>query len=212
MGSGRGTLVVEDYNLLLADVTQSIPDVPVHAICSHTGLGLNELAPYLMPGKTVVFLGMSGVGKSSLLNALIEQDVMKVQAIREVDSRGRHTTTHRQLFMLPSGTMVIDTPGMRELGLFDADEGIRASFTDVEEWFPQCRFTDCRHQAEPGCAVLAVLADGSLPRERWEHYVAQQHENKYVQDKTSYLIDKRARNKTIAMWSKQTKKNGGWKK
>ncbi len=204
--------LVEDYNLPLADVTQSIPDVPVHAICSHTGLGLNELAPYLMPGKTVVFLGMSGVGKSSLLNALIEQDVMKVQAIREGDSRGRHTTTHRQLFMLPSGTMVIDTPGMRELGLFDANEGIRASFTDVEEWFPQCRFTDCRHQAEPGCAVLAALADGSLPRERWEHYIAQQHENKYVQDKTSYLIDKRARNKTTAMWSKQTKKNGGWKK
>jgi len=204
--------LVEDYSLPLAEVTQSIPDVPVHVVCSHTGLGLNELAPYLMPGKTVVFLGMSGVGKSSLLNALIEQDVMRVQAIREVDSRGRHTTTHRQLFMLPSGTMVIDTPGMRELGLFDAGEGIRASFTDVEEWFPQCRFADCRHQGEPGCAVLAALADGSLPRERWEYYVAQQHEHKYVQDKTSYLIDKRARNKTIAMSSKQTKKNGGWKK
>lgn len=200
-----------DYNLPLAEVTESIPDVPVHAICSHTGLGLNELTPYLLPGKTVVFLGMSGVGKSSLLNVLIEQDVMKVQEIRDVDSRGRHTTTHRQLFMLPSGTMVIDTPGMRELGLFDADEGIRASFTDVEELFPQCRFTDCSHQAEPGCAILAALDDGSLPRERWEQYVAQQHENKYVQNKSSYLIDKRARNKTISMRSKQTKKNGGWK-
>lgn len=204
--------LVEDPNLLLAEVTQNIPDVPVHAICSHTGMGLNELHPYLMPGKTVVFLGMSGVGKSSLLNALMDQEVMKVQEIREVDSRGRHTTTHRQLFMLPSGTMVIDTPGMRELGLIDADEGIRASFTDVEEWFSQCRFSDCRHQAEPGCAVQAALEGGSLPRERWEHYVAQQHENKYVQDKSSYLIDKRARNKMIAMQSKQTKKNGGWKK
>ena len=108
--------LVEDYILHLAEITQSIPDVPVHAICSHQGQGLNELDPYLMPGKTVVFLGMSGVGKSSLLNALMEQDVMKVQAIREVDSRGRHTTTHRQLFMLPSGAMVIDTPGMREIG------------------------------------------------------------------------------------------------
>ncbi|QFF99367.1 ribosome small subunit-dependent GTPase A [Psychrobacillus glaciei] len=204
--------LVEDYSLPLAEVTQSIPNVAVHAICSQTGLGLNELAHYLMPGKTVVFLGMSGVGKSSLLNALMEQDVMKVQAIREVDSRGRHTTTHRQLFMLPSGTMVIDTPGMRELGLFDADEGIRASFTDVEEWFQKCRFRDCRHQAEPGCAVLVALADGSLPLERWDQYAAQQHENKYVQDKTSYLIDKRARNKMNTMWSKQTKKNGGWKK
>lgn len=204
--------LVEDYNRPISEVKQSIPDVPVHAICSHTRLGLNELDSYLMPGKTVIFLGMSGVGKSSLLNTLIEQDVMKVQAIREVDSRGRHTTTHRQLFMLPSGTMVIDTPGMRELGIFDADEGIRAGFSDVEEWFQQCRFTDCRHQGEPGCAILAALGDGSLPRERWEQYVAQQHENKYVQDKTSYLIDKRARNKTIAMSSKQTKKNGGWKK
>jgi ribosome biogenesis GTPase / thiamine phosphate phosphatase len=204
--------LIEDYHFPLAEVTQSIPDVPVHAVSSHTGQGLNELDPYLIPGKTVVFLGMSGVGKSSLLNTLMEQNVMEVQKIREVDSRGRHTTTHRQLFMLPSGTMIIDTPGMRELGLFDADEGISAGFTDVEEWFAQCRFTDCRHQAEPGCAVLAALEGGSLPRERWEHYVAQQHENKYVQDRTSYLIDKRARNKPIAMWSKQTKNKGGWKK
>ncbi|MUT65929.1 ribosome small subunit-dependent GTPase A [Paenibacillus sp. NEAU-GSW1] len=204
--------LVEDYTIPLAEVTGSIPDVPVHAISSHTGQGLNELDAYLSPGKTVVFLGMSGVGKSSLLNVLMEQDVMKVQAIREADSRGRHTTTHRQLFMLPSGSMVIDTPGMRELGLFDAGEGIRAGFADVEEWLTQCRFTDCRHQAEPGCAVLAALADGSLSRERWERYVSQRHENKYVQDKTTYLIDKRARNKSIAMWSKQTKKNGGWKK
>lgn len=202
--------LVEDYNLPLAEVTHSIPDIPVYAISSHTGLGLNELDSYLIPEKTVVFLGMSGVGKSSLLNALMEQDVMKVQAIREDDSRGRHTTTHRQLFMLPSGTMVIDTPGMRELGLFDADEGISASFSDVEEWFPQCRFKDCRHQTEPGCAVLTAIADGSLQLERWEQYVAQQHENEYVKDKTSYLIEKRARNKSIAMWSKQTKKKGGW--
>lgn len=204
--------LVEDYNPLLAEVINSIPDVPVHAICSHTRLGLNELTPYLLPGKTAVFLGMSGVGKSSLLNALMEQDVMKVQAIREVDSRGRHTTTHRQLFMLPTGTMVIDTPGMRELGLFDAAEGIHASFGDVEEWFGKCRFADCRHVTEPGCAVLAALADGSLPRERWEHYLTQQHEHQYVQDKSRYLIDKRARNKTIAMHSKQTRENGGWKK
>lgn len=203
---------MEDYNPALTEVTQSIPDVPVHAICSHTGAGLNELNPYLMPGKTVVFLGMSGVGKSSLLNALMEQDIMKIQGIREDDSRGRHTTTHRQLFMLPSGAMVIDTPGMRELGLFKAAEGIRISFTDVEVWFLKCRFKDCRHQTEPGCAVLAALADGSLPLERWKQYIAQQRENKYVQGKTGYPIDKRARNKRITTQSKQTKRNGGWKK
>ena len=129
----------------------------------------------------MVFLGMSGVGKSSLLNALMNQEVMTVKAIREVDSRGRHTTTHRQLFMLPSGAMVIDTPGMRELGLFGADEGISAGFNDVEELFTQCRFNDCRHQTEPGCAVLAALADGSLAQSTWERYLVQKRENKFVE-------------------------------
>lgn len=204
--------LVENYTHPLAEVVQSVPDVPVHAICSHSGMGLNELDAYLTPGKTVAFLGMSGVGKSSLLNALMEQKVMAVQAIREIDSRGRHTTTHRQLFMLPSGAMVIDTPGMRELGLFDAEEGIRAGFADVEDWFSQCRFTDCRHQSEPGCAILAALADGSLSHERWERYTSQQNENRFVQDKASYLIEKNARNQYKAMWSKQTKKHGGRKR
>lgn len=201
----------KDCQQKLLEIKESIVDVPVHAISSHTGLGLEELNDYLIPCKTIVFMGMSGVGKSSLLNVLMGQDVMKVQAIREVDSRGRHTTTHRQLFLLPSGTMVIDTPGMRELGLFHADEGISASFNDVEELFLQCRFTNCQHQIEPGCAVLAALADGSMSQARWEQYNAQFNENKFVQDKSSYLIEKRARNKNIAMWSKQQKKNRGWK-
>ncbi|WP_426333773.1 ribosome small subunit-dependent GTPase A [Paenibacillus silvae] len=204
--------LITDYQPMLAEVKRRISDVPVHVISSHTGMGMGELHPYLTPGQTVVFLGMSGVGKSSLLNALMEQDVMKVQAIRERDSRGRHTTTHRQLFMLPSGAMVMDTPGMRELGLFHAEDGIRASFADVEELFAQCRFTDCRHQTEPGCAVLAAINDGSLPSERWESYVSQQQESRFVHHRTSYLIDKRAKDKTNAMWNKQKKKNGGWKK
>ncbi len=195
----------------LALVTESIPGVPVHAISSHSGLGLNELEHYLEPGRTVVFLGMSGVGKSSLLNALMQQDVMKVQGIRETDSRGRHTTTHRQLFQLPSGAMVIDTPGMRELGLFDAEEGISASFADVEDLFARCRFSDCRHETEPGCAVRAALADGSLTEERWQRYRVQQQESRYAQNRTSYLIDKNARHKTAIIHSKQAKKNGGKK-
>ncbi|MCM3038091.1 ribosome small subunit-dependent GTPase A [Paenibacillus motobuensis] len=201
-----------DLNAPLVDVQKAAPDVPVHAVSSHTGVGLDALCEYLQPGKTVVLLGMSGVGKSSLLNALMNQEVMTVQAIREEDSRGRHTTTHRQLFMLPSGAMVIDTPGMRELGLFGADDGISAGFNDVEELFTQCRFNDCRHQTEPGCAVLAALADGSLPREHWERYLTQKQENKYVNDKSGYLMDKRACHKSIAMRNKQIKKNGGFKK
>jgi len=226
-----------DFSEELADVLQAAPGVPssplpraveairalqnaagraanaqVHAVYAHTGFGLNALDEYLQPGKTVVFLGMSGVGKSSLVNALMERDVMAVKEIREDDSRGRHMTTHRQLFMLPSGAMVIDTPGMRELGLFGADKGISAGFSDVEDLFAQCRFNDCRHKTEPGCAVLAALTDGSLPRERWERYLAQKRENKFVDDKAGYLTDKKTRHKDIAKWSKQMKKNGGFKK
>ncbi|MGE7694564.1 ribosome small subunit-dependent GTPase A [Lysinibacillus sp. NPDC094177] len=199
-----------DFSEPLAEVKKIAPDVPVHAVSSHTGIGLDGLSEYLQPGKTVVFLGMSGVGKSSLLNALINKEVMTVKAIREVDSRGRHTTTHRQLFMLPSGAMVIDTPGMRELGLFGADDGVSAGFNEVEELFTQCRFNDCRHQTEPGCAVLAALADRSLAPEHWERYLVQKRENKFVDDKSRYLMDKRARQKSIAMRHKGNK--GGYKK
>jgi ribosome biogenesis GTPase len=206
--------LIENFTSALAEVKIAAPDVPVHAVSAYTGYGMDELGEYLQPEKTVVFLGMSGVGKSSLLNALINQEVMAVKAIREDDSRGRHTTTHRQLFMLPplagasSGAMVIDTPGMRELGLFGADEGISVGFNDVEDLFTGCRFTNCRHITEPGCAVLAALADGSLPREHWERYLAQKQENKFVDDKSGYLQDKRAWHKDLAKWSKQQKKSG----
>lgn len=200
--------LAEEYHAQIYAVESASPGVPVHAISSHTGFGLDALAQYLQPGKTVVFLGMSGVGKSSLLNALMQQEVMAVKAIRDDDSRGRHTTTHRQLFMLPTGAMVIDTPGMRELGLFDAEEGIRAGFADVEELFAYCRFSDCQHKTEPGCAVHAALADGSLPQARWERYLAQKRENKFVDDKAASLAQKKALHKSIAQWSKQQKKDG----
>jgi len=199
-----------DFSAPLAEVQKNAPDVPVHAVSSYTGSGLDGLSEYLQPGRTVVFLGMSGVGKSSLLNALMNQEVMTVKAIREADSRGRHTTTHRQLFMLPSGAMVIDTPGMRELGLFAADDGISEGFNDVEELFTQCRFNDCRHQSEPGCAVLTALSDGSLALEHWERYLVQKRENKFVDDKSRYLMNKRALQKSIAMRHKG--KKGGNKR
>jgi len=210
--------LVEDFEAPLAEVRRVAPSVPAHAISSHTGLGLGALGEYLRPGKTAVFLGMSGVGKSSLLNRLMEQDVMTVKAIREEDSRGRHTTTHRQLFKLPSGAMVIDTPGMRELGLLGASEGIAAVFADVEGLFAQCRFSDCSHETEPsrappGCAVLAALADGSLPRERWDRYLAQKRETKFADDRAGYLANKKAWGKSITKFSRQIKngdgKNGG---
>ena len=198
--------LVEDFAAPLADVRQAALGVPVHAVSAHTGFGLDGLDAYLKPEKTVVFLGMSGVGKSSLLNALMEQEVMAVKAIREDDSRGRHTTTHRQLFMLPSGAMVIDTPGMRELGLFGADEGISVGFADVEALFSQCRFGDCRHQTEPGCAVLQAIASGSLPHEQWERYKQQKKESRYAEDKSAYFAERRAWGKDIAKWSKERRR------
>lgn len=192
-----------------AEVQALAPGVPVHAVSSRTGFGFEELAPYLAPGRTVVFLGMSGVGKSSLLNALMHKEVMEVRAIREDDSRGRHTTTHRQLFLLPSGAMVIDTPGMRELGLFGADEGIDLGFGDVEELFTRCRFGDCRHQSEPGCAVTAALKDGTLSQERWKSYLDQQRESHFMNSKAAYLENKRAWSKSIAKFTKELEKKEG---
>lgn len=195
-----------DFDRYVAEVRKAAPTVPVHAISSHTGFGLDELEEYLQPGKTIVFLGMSGVGKSSLLNALMEQEVMAVKSVREDDSRGRHTTTHRQLFMLPSGAIVIDTPGMRELGLFHAEEGISAEFADVEELFAGCRFSDCRHKTEPGCAVLAALNDGILSPMRWENYLAQKAEVRFVDDKSRFLKEKKEWEKSIAIQSKHIKR------
>ena len=195
----------DDYDLALIELSQAEPEVPVCVVSSHTGFGLTALGEFLQPGKTVVFLGMSGVGKSSLLNALMDEDVMAVRAIREDDSRGRHTTTHRQLFMLPSGAMVIDTPGMRELGLFDAGEAISTSFADIEELFDDCKFNDCGHKTEPGCAIRTALVSGSLPRERWDRYLAQTRENKFVEDKAAYMREKNDAYKSIALYSKSLK-------
>jgi len=178
--------LVEDTATPVAMVENAAPAVPVIAVSSHTGEGLSQLSEFLQPGKTVVFLGMSGVGKSSLLNALMDANVMAVSGIREDDGRGRHTTTHRQLFMLPSGAMVIDTPGMRELGLYDADEGISTGFADIEELTTQCRFSDCGHNSEPGCAIRAAISNGSLPISRWEQYLSQLRENRFVEDNRLY--------------------------
>lgn len=172
-----------DPSAQISAVAEIAPGVPIIALSSHTGEGLDRLNEYLAPGKTLVFLGMSGVGKSSLLNALAGEELMPVRGIREDDARGRHTTTHRELFRLPGGAMVIDTPGMRELGLWDAQEGIDASFASVEELAARCRFSDCRHETEPGCAVRAALLDGSLSRVQWESYLAQKREMTFVQRK-----------------------------
>lgn len=196
----------EDPDEQIRQVQKTAPGVDVIALSAVTGQGLERLEPYLKPRKTMVFLGMSGVGKSSLLNALAGEECMAVKEIREDDARGRHTTTHRQLIKLPSGAMVIDTPGMRELGLFGADEGVSASFSEVEALFSRCRFSDCRHTTEPGCAVKAALKDGALTHEQWERYLAQKKELKFIDDKTAYLRQKDAFFKNVAKYSRDLNK------
>ena len=179
--------------------------VPIHAVSSKTGAGLNALSAYMSSGKTIVFLGSSGVGKSSLVNALADEDIMTVNGIREDDSKGRHTTTHRQLIMLRNGAMIIDTPGMRELGMWDVSTGLGEAFADVEQYLGKCKFSDCKHQTEPGCAIKEAIANGELSRERWKSYISLKSEAKYSDDKGAFLLQKQQRNKNIAKYNRQKK-------
>lgn len=155
---------------------EAAPFVDVLTVSAHTGEGLDALRERLSQGQTAALLGSSGVGKSSLVNALLGCDRMHVAEIREDDARGRHTTTHRQLITLPTGACIIDTPGMRELGLWDANEGVAAAFDDIESLSALCRFSDCAHDAEPGCAVKQAIEEGALDAGRLRSYHKLQRE------------------------------------
>ena len=165
---------------LKVEITKAICDkADVVAISSHTGYGIENLKPYLQPDKTIALVGSSGVGKSTLLNTLNGDNVMKVNHIRDSDGKGRHTTTYRQLVKLDCGVWIMDTPGLREIGVLDMEDGIDETFSDVVSLFDQCKFNDCSHTNEPGCAVLAALADGRLSEERWATYQQLHHENEW---------------------------------
>jgi ribosome biogenesis GTPase len=154
--------------------------VPVHAISVVTGDGLDDIAQYFKHGQTVALLGSSGVGKSTLINGLISEDRLKVQTVREDDDRGRHTTTHRELILLPGGGLVLDTAGMRELQLWNGDESLQLVFDDIEALAEKCFFSDCRHQDEPRCAVREALGAGTIDTGRYESYEKLQKELKYL--------------------------------
>jgi ribosome biogenesis GTPase len=155
--------------------------LPVHRVSALLGSGCDELAAYLGRGRTVGLLGSSGDGKSTLINRLLGREAQRTGGVREGDDRGRHTTTHRELFVAPSGGLLIDTPGMREIQLWEGDQGIESAFGDVEELAEACRFSDCRHQGEPGCAVEAALASGRLAADRLESYRKLQKELHHLQ-------------------------------
>jgi ribosome biogenesis GTPase len=164
-----------DVATVLFEVEHVALGVPVHVVSNVTGAGLEELSTYLVPARTVVLLGSSGVGKSTLANRLLGQELQATKEIAD-DGRGRHTTTSRQLIRLAGGALLVDTPGLREIQLWDADEGIQEAFADVDELAADCRFNDCAHMREPGCAVQAAIDEGRLPRERLQSYRALQRE------------------------------------
>lgn len=192
-----------DPEPLIAEVQAVAFGVPVLAISGATGEGLAALEAYLAPGQTAVLLGSSGVGKSTLVNALCGGDRMATRAIREGDARGRHTTTHRELILLPSGALILDTPGMRELGLWQADAGVEAVFADataeVERLAQDCRFRDCSHEREPGCAVRMALDEGRLDAGRWRSFQKLQRELAHAARREDPLAAEAERKRWIAL-------------
>ncbi len=192
--------LVPDAAELRADVAAAAPGVGVLAISSTEGDGLDEVRGHLAVGRTVALLGPSGAGKSTLTNALVGEVVMVTRALRG-DGKGRHTTAHRELVVLPGGGLVVDTPGLRSVGLTDLGEALDLVFADIEELARQCRFGDCAHDTEPGCAVRAALEAGVLPERRWESYRKLEREARWM----AMRHDARLRAEERNRWKRITK-------
>jgi ribosome biogenesis GTPase len=162
-------------------------DTPIFTVSGTTGLGVEALRDYLKSGVTYALVGSSGVGKSTLLNALLGAELQKTATVRESDSRGRHTTTHRELVKLPGGALLIDSPGIREIQLWHGEVGLEDAFQDITDLEAACHFADCTHTQETGCAVQAALADGSLSQARYKNYLKLNREIHYLEQKQSQV-------------------------
>jgi ribosome biogenesis GTPase / thiamine phosphate phosphatase len=183
-----------DPGSVAAELSDIRGDVPVHVVSARTGLGLGSVRSHLGRGVTGALLGPSGVGKSTLVNALVGEELLTTGGLRS-DGSGRHTTTRRQLVLLEEGGLLVDNPGMREIHLWLADEGLDEAFGDIAELETQCRFRDCRHESEPGCAIQAALADGILSHDRWRSYRELQLELAELEDRLASHERSRSRRK-----------------
>jgi len=184
--------LTSDVEAIAADLAEAAPGVDVVAVSVVREDGFAALMPHLTEGRTFCLIGRSGAGKSSLVNALLDTEVLATQEVRN-DGKGRHTTTHRELLVLPSGAIVIDTPGLRGAGLWVTDEGLDRTFADIDALVGECRFTDCEHRTEPGCAVLLAVDEGRLPQRRLDSWHKLQREARWMASRTDARLRSEAR-------------------
>ncbi len=199
-GSGAAPVVIlnkmdltDQNDARVNEVNGICDDIPVHAISALEGDGLGTIKGYLVKGKTIALVGSSGAGKSTLINSLIGKEVQRTEAVRENDNKGRHVTTSRELLLIPGGGMIIDNPGIREIQLWGDESSLNIAFKDIDDLSSECRFKDCQHLAEPGCAVKDALEDGTLARKRYDNYQKMKRELQHTAsrvEKSSEAIEK----------------------